>query len=325
MAELIDGCGRRVEYLRLSVTDRCDLRCSYCMPPEFDDYQPPSHWLSFDELERVARIFVTLGVTRIRLTGGEPLMRARLAELVGRLRSLAGLQDISLSSNGTQLKRFAARLRDAGVDRLNVSLDTLSRERFMRITRRDALDDVLAGLEHARAVGFAPIKINMLWLPGINGDEVDAMIDYCRSRGFILRLIENMPMGPAARQMGASDLSSLIERLRRDHGLVDHVVAGGGPARYLASPDRSFSIGFITPLSRHFCDTCNRVRVTVEGQLHLCLGSEQRVDLLSMLRSGCSDSDIASQIRAALDRKPRKHEFREEPEKVVRIMASTGG
>ncbi|GBC58983.1 molybdenum cofactor biosynthesis protein MoaA [Stutzerimonas stutzeri] len=325
MAELIDACGRRIDYLRLSVTDRCDLRCTYCMPPEFDDYEPPAHWLSFDELERVARIFVTLGVSRIRLTGGEPLLRARINELARRLKGNAGLRDLSLSTNGTQLARHAARLRAAGVDRLNVSLDTLARERFVQITRRDALSDVLAGLESARAAGFALTKINMVWLPAINGDEVDAMIDYCRAHGFVLRLIENMPMGRTARQVGASDLQPLIARLRRDHGLVDHAIPGGGPARYLTSPDRGFSIGFITPLSQHFCDTCNRVRVTVDGELHLCLGAEHRIDLLHMMRTGHSDADIAAAIRTALHHKPRQHELREAPEKIVRFMSSTGG
>lgn len=325
MAELIDACGRRIDYLRLSVTDRCDLRCTYCMPPDFDDYEPPTHWLSFNELDRVVRIFVALGVSRVRLTGGEPLMRARLAELAGQLKGNVGLRDLSLSTNGTQLKRHAAKLRQAGVDRLNVSLDTLSRERFTQVTRRDALADVLAGLEEANAVGFALTKINMVWMPTVNGDEVDAMIDYCRTRGFVLRLIENMPMGHTARQLGASDLQAMITRLRRNHGLVDHSIAGGGPARYLTSPDRSFSIGFITPLSQHFCGTCNRVRVTVTGELHLCLGAENRIDLLHLMRTGHSDAEISEAIRAALRNKPRQHEFREAPQKIMRFMASTGG
>ncbi len=220
---------------------------------------------------------------------------------------------------------MGAKLREAGVDRLNISLDTLSRDRFAHITRRDALEEVLDGLEAARAAGFALTKINMVWLPEINGDEVDAMIHYCRTRGFILRLIENMPMGHTAQQLGSSELSPLIARLRHDHGLMDHILPGGGPARYLATPDRSFSIGFITPLSQHFCDTCNRVRVTVDGALHLCLGDEHRVDLARLMRAGHNDVQIAAEIRAALRRKPRRHEFREAPEKIVRFMSSTGG
>jgi cyclic pyranopterin phosphate synthase len=322
---LTDAFGRRIDYLRLSVTDRCDLRCAYCMPPEHDNYEAPAHWLTFDEIDRVTDIFVGLGISRIRLTGGEPLLRARIAELAGRMRRHAGLRDLSLSTNGTRLKTLAPRLRAAGVDRLNVSLDTLSPTRFAELTRRDALAEVLAGLEVARDCGFDLIKINMVWLPDINGDEIDAMIDYCMTRGFVLRLIENMPMGDAARQLGSRPLQPLIAGLRERFGLVDHVLPGGGPARYLTTPDRSFSVGFITPVSQHFCATCNRVRLSVDGTLHLCLGQENRVPLLALLRDGCSDEDIAERIRLAVQAKPEKHDFVEAPGKLVRIMASTGG
>jgi cyclic pyranopterin phosphate synthase len=230
-----------------------------------------------------------------------------------------------LSTNGTRLKTQAPRLRAAGIDRLNVSLDTLSPDRFAELTRRDALVDVLAGLEAARDCDFELIKINMVWLPEINGDEIDAMIDYCMARGFVLRLIENMPMGDAARRLGSRPLQPLIAGLRRRFGLVDHVLPGGGPARYLATPDRSFSVGFITPVSQHFCETCNRVRLSVDGMLHLCLGQESRLSLRVLLREGCSDAAIAARIRQAVQAKPAKHEFVEAPGKIVRIMASTGG
>ena len=236
-----------------------------------------------------------------------------------------GLRDLSLSTNGTRLKTLAPRLRAAGVNRLNVSLDTLSATRFAELTRRDALADVLAGLEAARDCGFELIKINMVWLPEINGDEIDAMIDYCMTRGFVLRLIENMPMGDAARKLGSMPLQPLIAGLRERFGLVDHVLPGGGPARYLTTADRSFSVGFITPVSQHFCATCNRVRLSVDGMLHLCLGQEDRVDLRSLLRDGHSDDDIAQRIRLAVQAKPEKHDFVEAPGKLVRIMASTGG
>lgn len=322
---LIDTCGRRIDYLRLSVTDRCDLRCTYCMPPEFDGYEVPAQWLSFGEIVRVSRIFVDLGVSRIRLTGGEPLVRARIGDLAQGIGQLAGLDDLSLSTNGTRLQQFAAKLHRAGVKRLNVSLDTLSRSRFQSVTRRDALPDVLAGLEVARRQGFELIKINMVWLPEVNGDELDAMIEYCMARGFVLRLIENMPMGDAARQLGSSSLQPLIGKLRQRFNLCDQVIPGGGPARYLASADRSFSLGFITPLSQHFCETCNRVRVSVTGTLHLCLGQDDRLELLPLLRGGASDAEIASEIRAAVLRKPLQHDFASDPGKVVRIMAATGG
>lgn len=322
---LADAFGRRIDYLRLSVTDRCDLRCTYCMPPEFEGYETPEHWLSFDEMERISRIFVGMGVSRIRLTGGEPLVRARLGELARQLKGIEGLQDLSLSTNGTRLKLHAHSLRLAGVDRLNVSLDTLSQPRFADLTRRDVLPEVLEGLEAARDAGFAPIKINMVWLPGFNGDEVEDMIEYCMARGFVLRLIENMPMGDSAREVGSSSLQPLIGTLREKFGLVDHVIAGGGPARYLTTPDRSFSLGFITPISRHFCETCNRVRISVSGALYLCLGQEDRLELLPLLRSGVSDHEIGLTIREALLRKPLKHDFQNSPGKIIRVMSSTGG
>lgn len=322
---LVDPFGRSISYLRLSVTDRCDLRCAYCMPAEFDDYETPDNWLQFDEILRLSRIFVGLGVSRIRLTGGEPLVRARFAELTDGIARIPGLKDLSVSTNGTRLVTLADRLKKSGVTRLNVSLDTLSRERFINLTRRDALLDVLAGLEIARKAGFQPIKINMVWLPGVNQDELEAMIEYCMARGFILRLIENMPMGDAARALGSSSLQPMIAQLKERFGLIDHVISGGGPARYLALPDFSFSIGFITPMSQHFCEACNRVRLSVTGTLHLCLGQEDHLELLPFLRNGADDREIADRIRVAVTRKPAKHEFQDRPEKIIRIMASTGG
>lgn len=322
---LIDACGRHINYLRLSVTDRCDLRCAYCMPQNFDDYEVPEDWLSFDEILRVSRIFVGLGVSRIRLTGGEPLVRARIDELAESIGQISGLDDLSVSTNGTQLQRYSSKLRAVGVKRLNVSLDTLSRSKFQKLTGRDALSDVLAGLEAARHAGFELIKINMVWLPDLNADELETMIEYCMTRGFVLRLIENMPMGDAARQLGSSSLQPLIEQLRNRFKLIDHVISGGGPARYLTTQDQSFSVGFITPLSQHFCETCNRVRVSVTGCLHLCLGQEDQLELLPLLRSCASDDDISSEIRSAVMRKPVKHDFLDNSRKIVRIMAATGG
>lgn len=322
---LIDACGRRIDYLRLSVTDRCDLRCAYCMPPEFDDYEIPDHWLTFSEIVRICRIFIDLGVSRVRITGGEPLVRSRVGDLIQDIGQLPGLSDLSLSTNGTRLKQFAPKLLASGVTRLNVSLDTLSRSRFLTLTRRDALHDVLAGLDVVRESGFRLIKINMVWLPEFNGDELDAMIEYCMKRSFVLRLIENMPMGDTARRLGSSSLQPLIVQLRERFHLVDHIVAGGGPARYLATPDRSFSVGFITPMSQHFCEACNRVRLSVTGTLHLCLGQNDRLELLPLLRGGSTDQEIADQIRAAVMQKPLSHEFQTTPKKIVRFMASTGG
>lgn len=321
----IDGFGRRIEYLRLSVTDRCDLRCTYCMPEEFRDYEEPAHWLRFEEILRILRIFSARGLRRIRLTGGEPLLRGRLPELVHQIKELPGISDLSISTNGTQLLKKAPALKIAGVDRLNVSLDTLDRARFSALARRDALEQVMGGLEKARKLGFKAIKINMVWLPESRIDELESMIDYCRPRGFVLRLIETMPMGASGRAVGHTSLQPIITLLREKYGFVDGVVAGGGPARYLVSPGEDFSVGFITPMSQHFCGTCNRVRMTVDGILHLCLGQEDRLDLRSLLRGGATDDEIETEIRRALMRKPEKHSFNEAPLKLLRPMSKTGG
>lgn len=322
---LIDRFGRCIEYLRLSVTDRCNLRCTYCLPGDFDGYLEAGHWLSFEEIERLVRLFAEMGLRRVRLTGGEPLMRNGIVGLARRIKEIHGIDDLSLSTNGTHLGKYAQALREAGVDRLNVSLDTLQANRFVQITRRDALADVLAGLAMAREVGFEPIKINMVWLAGVNDDELEAMVDFCRRGNYILRLIETMPMGEAGRESKFASLQPLIDSLKTRFDLVEGVIPGGGPARYLVSPDGLFSLGFITPISRHFCVTCNRVRLTADGMLYLCLGQEDRLDLRQMMRKGESDEAIQTAIQDAIDRKPERHEFDEHPEKVMRVMSSTGG
>lgn len=322
---LLDGFGRRIEYLRLSVTDRCDLRCTYCMPEGFKDYEEPEHWLTFDDIERLLAVFARLGLKRVRLTGGEPLLRRNVAGLARRLAAVPGIEDLSLSTNGTQLAKHAVRLRRSGVTRLNVSLDSLDRDRIRAICRRDVLPQILDGLEAARGESFRLIKINMVAMQETGEDEIDAMVDYCRERGFVLRLIEAMPVGETGRRTGFLDLQPIQERLRSRFGLIDGVVPGGGPARYLVSPDGQFQIGFITPISQHFCDTCNRVRLGVEGTLHLCLGQDDRVDFRTLLRAGASDADIEGALLAALRRKPARHEFHERPQQIIRVMSSTGG
>jgi cyclic pyranopterin phosphate synthase len=321
---LIDRFGRTIEYLRLSVTDRCDLRCAYCIPEGFKGFEEPEHWLSFDELERLLAVFARLGLRRVRLTGGEPLLRRDVAGLARRISALPGVEDISLSTNATQLARHAVELKASGVSRLNVSLDSLHEATVEKINGRPVLREVLAGLEAASAAGFAPIKINMVVMRD-NADEVGAMVDFCMARGYVLRLIELMPMGDTARKMGYVDLQPIKRELQQRFGLVDTVLAGGGPARYLGMPDRRFTVGFITPLSQHFCATCNRVRLTVDGQLHLCLGQEDRVDFRELLRGGASDADLANAIVEAMQRKPERHEFRDNPHKIIRFMNTTGG
>jgi cyclic pyranopterin phosphate synthase len=322
---LTDGAGRHIEYLRLSVTDRCDLRCSYCIPEGFKDYEEPEHWLSFNEIERLLSVFARLGLKRVRLTGGEPLLRRGLPDLARRLAALPGIKDLSLSTNGTKLARYAAELKRSGISRLNVSLDSLNPARVEAISKRDVLAQVLTGLEAARNEGFHQIKINMVAMADLHDDDVDAMVAYCIRNGFILRLIETMPIGATGRSAGYADLRPTQERMRARFGLVDGIVSGGGPARYLVSTDGRFQIGFITPMSQHFCETCNRVRLSVDGILYLCLGQEDTVDFRSLLRAGCSDADIETALIDGLNRKPLRHEFRERPEQIIRIMASTGG
>ena len=324
MNTLVDRFGRHIEYLRLSVTDRCDLRCAYCIPEGFKGFEEPEHWLDFDEVERLIRLFAGLGLRRLRLTGGEPLLRRNIVDLCRRVSAIPGIEDLSISTNATQLADMAMDLKRAGVTRLNVSLDSLRPEGVEKINGRPVLDKILAGLQAGRAAGFRPIKVNMVAMRE-NADEIDDIVAYCMDNGFVLRLIEVMPMGDTARKMGYVDLQPVKARLKSRFGLVDTVMPGGGPARYLGTPDGRFTVGFITPISQHFCETCNRVRLTVDGILHLCLGQEERVDFRALMRGGATDAEIVDAIRRAIDLKPERHEFVEAPQKLVRFMSMTGG
>lgn len=326
MPSLIDPFQRRIDYLRVSVTDRCDLRCTYCLPKGFKGFEEPAHWLTHDEMTRLVGLFVSLGVSKVRLTGGEPLLRRGIVTLSSQLAALPGLKDLSLSSNGTQLARHAADLRAAGVQRLNISLDSLDANCFARITGRDCLTDVLHGLRAAQAAGFKPIKLNMVVQSGVNVSEVERMVAFALEHGFILRLIEPMPVGDTGRATRGINLTELGEQLADRHGLVPQVLGqGAGPARYWRAPHRDMSLGVITPMSQHFCASCNRVRLGVDGTLYLCLGQNDRVDLGRMMRAGASDADLIAAIQAGIAAKPERHEFNERPEQVVRFMSQTGG
>jgi cyclic pyranopterin phosphate synthase len=322
---LNDPYGRPIEYIRVSVTDRCDLRCTYCMPEGFKGFEEPDHWLTFDELERLLGIMAKLGTRRIRLTGGEPLLRRNLFDLATRLVRLPGVEDLSLSTNATQLGKHAYALKHAGVTRLNVSLDSLRPDRVKTINGRDVLMKILDNLETARKLDFQSIKINMVVLNGVNDDEIDDMVAYCMEHNFVLRLIETMPMGNTGHEARHLDLQPVKLKLKERFGLVDTVLSGGGPARYLGTPDGRFNIGFITPISQHFCATCNRVRLTVDGTMYLCLGQEARFEFRPLLRSNVSDAALEAAIRHAITLKPERHEFREQPQKIVRFMSMTGG
>lgn len=323
---LIDPFQRKIEYLRLSVTDKCNMRCFYCMPKGFKGFEQPEHWLTFDEIERVIAAFAELGVSRIRVTGGEPLVRKNLGELVHRIHQLPGVDDLSLSTNATLLSQQAHSLYEAGVSRLNISLDSLRPQRFKEITGSE-LQPVLNGLMAAKAEGFSPIKINMLAMKGINDDEFEDVVEYCIENDFTLRFIETMPMGDTG--VNASDhyldLADVKHRLAQTYDLIPGVMPGGGPARYVQVKGTDLRIGFITPISQHFCETCNRVRLSVDGTLYLCLGQEHKYELRPLLRQGISDDGLKNAIIEAIAIKPEKHEFRDKPNQVVRFMNMTGG
>jgi len=323
---LTDQFGRHIEYLRLSVTDRCDLRCSYCIPKGFKDFQEPAEWLTFDEIERVIRAFAELGTRRVRITGGEPLVRDNLPDLVSRLAQVPGIDDLSLSTNATRLNKQAVALKQAGITRINVSLDSLDAERFKKLTG-GKLEKVIAGLMAAREAGFVPIKINMVVLRGENDHEVEDMVEFCIENDFTLRLIETMPMGCTGQQATEQfvDLHEIQARLAKRYKLLPGKMSGGGPARYVQIAGTDLRIGFITPISQHFCETCNRVRLSTDGTLYMCLGQEAVYPLRDYLRQGCSDEELKQHIRHAIDMKPERHEFREQPEKLVRFMSLTGG
>lgn len=325
--QLKDRFGRHIEYVRLSVTDKCNMRCFYCMPKGFKGFEIPENWLTFDEIERVIAAFVELGVSRVRLTGGEPLVRRNITDLIQQLARLKGLDDLSMSTNAALLNRYAEPLSQSGISRINVSLDSLDPERFRQVTGNGKLDEVLAGLQAAKAAKLSPIKINMVAMKGINDDEYIDMVDYCIEMGFTLRFIETMPVGSTGRNAAENyqDLAEVRKQISQKYELVPSVMSGGGPARYYKIKGSDLNIGFITPISQHFCETCNRVRLSVDGALYMCLGDEHKFELRPLLRAGISDEELKRQIIQALDMKPEKHDFNQKPEKVMRFMSMTGG
>ncbi|GAA6139660.1 GTP 3',8-cyclase MoaA [Arenicella sp. 4NH20-0111] len=324
---LIDKFGRQVRYLRLSVTDRCNLRCTYCMAEDMT-FLPKSRVLSLEEMEAVGRAFVALGVEKIRLTGGEPLVRKGVVDLACRLGQIDGLRELVMTTNGVLLDEYARPLRDAGVRRLNISIDSLRADRFKELTRFGVVDDVIRGIDAARKVGFEKIKLNAVVLKGINDDEVLDLVQFAIDRELDISFIEEMPLGEIdshERTETAMANLSIKELVDREFGLTQStfVDLASGPSRYMQVVGANTKVGFISPMTDNFCASCNRVRVTAEGRLLLCLGNEHSLDLREVLRS--RPEDLKSEIVNSMQRKPQKHEFDPRDITITRHMSATGG
>lgn len=328
-SQLIDSFGRKISYVRMSVTDRCDLRCRYCMAERMQ-FLPRREILSIEEIAALADVFIARGVRKIRLTGGEPLVRRGILDLATTIgaRIGSGLDELTLTTNATRLAHFAHGLYAAGVRRVNVSLDSLKRDRFAHVTRGGDLQEVLRGIEVAQAAGLA-IKINMVALAGINDDEIAAMLRWCGTQGHDLTLIETMPLGVVEedRTVHYLPLDGVRRELEKHFVLTSSLQRTGGPARYYEVADVGVRLGLITPLTNNFCDGCNRIRVAATGTVYGCLGHDQKVELREALREGGTD-----EVNALLDRllagKPRRHDFRIDPTaapSVARHMSVTGG
>jgi cyclic pyranopterin phosphate synthase len=330
---MIDPFGRRITYLRVSVTDRCDFRCVYCMAEEMN-FLPKAELLTLEELDRACSAFVRLGVRKLRLTGGEPLVRRDIMTLfrsLGRHIRSGALDELTLTTNGSQLARYAAELRECGVRRVNVSVDTLDPAKFTEITRRGRLDAVLDGLRAAKAAGLA-VKINAVALRGVNEDELGDLVAWTGREGFDLVFIEVMPMGDIGGESRLDQylpLSMVRARLQRRWTLDDSDYRTGGPARYVTVRETGRRLGFITPLTHNFCESCNRVRLTCTGTLYMCLGQEDAADLRTPLRQSEGDAALEAAIREAIDRKPKGHDFiidrRHNRPAIGRHMSVTGG
>jgi len=326
--QLIDPFGRPIDYVRLSVTDRCDLRCHYCMPRGFKDFEEPQDWLTFDEIERVIAAFGRLGVSRIRLTGGEPLVRKNAVELAARLAALPGIEDLSLSTNATRLDKHAQALRNAGVSRINVSLDSLRAARFKAITR-GKLAKVLAGLMAARAAGFTPIKINMVAIKGLNDDEIESFARLTTHLPLTIRYIEYMPSGNGE-EWKESDMLTIPQiKSHLEHiGKLILIPTGqwDGPAKRFKIDGAIGEIGLIGAVSSHFCEECNRIRLTPDGKIRTCLFSDDEIDVREILRNGGTDQDLKGRLLVALATKPERHHINTHQfKKCQRNMSAIGG
>lgn len=326
---LIDKFGRKISYLRISVTDRCDLRCVYCMSEDMK-FMPRAKLLTLEEIARIAKQYVDLGVSKIRITGGEPLTRRNIMKLFNDLGEMPGLNDLTVTTNGTLLSRYAEDLKKAGVTRINVSLDTLQADRFKAITRIGDIRKTLDGIDAALAQGFSSVKINAVIMNNHNDDEILDLVNYVRERGLDISFIEEMPLGEMGEHdRGQSYCSSdeVLRRIEAHYQLLPSTETTGGPSRYYRSSDSESRIGFISPHSHNFCDDCNRVRLTAEGRLLLCLGQEHSMDLRAVVRANPTDDEVLRQaILDSLNLKPKGHDFDVAAKPIImRHMSATGG
>ena len=326
---LVDRFGRQIDYIRLSVTDRCDFRCVYCMTEDMT-FLPRNQILSLEELHQVAKAFTELGVKKIRITGGEPMVRRDVMCLIERVGQLPGLEELLLTTNGAQLPKFASPLKAAGVNRINISIDSLDTDRFKRISRVGKLENVLAGIEAARAAGFNRVRLNSVIMRGYNEDEILPLVDFAIDRGIDIAFIEEMPLGEASdhkREETTCSNDWVRSVIEEKYDLLDSAEKTAGPSRYTKVVGMQSRIGFISPVSHNFCEDCNRVRVTAEGRLLLCLGNEHSVDLRAVLRNeGSSHNELKLAIIAAMDLKPERHYFYDHDHtQPVRLMNVTGG
>ncbi len=328
--QLTDRFGRSVNYIRLSVTDRCDLRCVYCMPEKMK-FVPRTQLLTLEEMETIARSFISLGVDKIRITGGEPLVRRNILQLFNALGEIEALRDLTLTTNGTQLKKYAQALKDAGVTRINISLDTLRADRFHDMTRIGNLQQTLEGLDAAIACGFQQIKLNSVVMKNYNSDEVHDLLKFCIGRGIDISFIEEMPLGENAHHDRAATFISsddLLQELEMHYDIEPTAMKTAGPTTYYKlSEHPGTRVGFISPHSHNFCDSCNRVRLTAEGRLLLCLGQEHSVDLRHVVRANPGDQKSLDQaIIDSMQIKPKGHNFNLNSQEILfRHMNMTGG
>ena len=328
--KLVDRFGRTVSYIRLSVTDRCDLRCVYCMPEKMK-FVPRTQLLTLEEMEQIASAFIRLGVDKIRITGGEPLVRRNIMQLFNNLGQHETLRDLTLTTNATQLKKYARDLRDAGVTRINVSLDTLKADRFREMTRIGDLDKTLEGIDAALECGFEKIKLNAVVMKNHNHDEILDLVNYCIGRGLDISFIEEMPLGQNDhhdRAVSYYSSDEILEDLQQHFEIVPSTHKTGGPTRYFQLTEHEGTrVGFISPHSHNFCDTCNRVRLTAEGRLLLCLGQEHSMDLRHVVRANPGDDAVLEQaIIDSMQIKPKGHEFNLNSQEILlRHMNLTGG